>query len=84
MFAAGTEAGQHYLVSELIEGGRNLSAAFADAGLRARVRLVRDVARALGYAHGRGVVHRDVKPENVLVDAGGATRVNAPSDTMCP
>ena len=32
-------------------------------------RIVRDVADALAYAHGRGVVHRDIKPDNILLDA---------------
>ncbi len=34
--------------------------------------ILRDVVRALAYAHGLGVVHRDIKPENVLLAAGAA------------
>jgi len=37
------------------------------------LRLGGDVLGALGYAHGRGVIHRDVKPENVVLTAAGAT-----------
>jgi len=36
------------------------------------LRITREVADALGYAHGLGVVHRDVKPENILFEAGHA------------
>ncbi len=33
------------------------------------IRVLREVAWALGYAHGQGLVHRDVKPENILIEA---------------
>lgn len=40
-----------------------------------RLWILRQVADAVGYAHGEGVVHRDLKPQNILIDAQGQPRI---------
>src|SRR5207302_4358819 len=66
IFDVGELDGCAYIAMELVDG-RNLRAYVGDetVALVERVRWLVDVARALSAAHKRGLVHRDVKPENV-------------------
>jgi serine/threonine protein kinase len=75
IYSAGAVGQRPYLVYELVEGARELGQVLPELEVPARVDLVSQVARALGYAHAKGVVHRDVKPANVLVDQEGRSRL---------
>ena len=69
--------GQLFLVMEKVSG-RTLGKALAAGPIppRAGLVLVRQVLDGVGYAHARGLVHRDLKPDNILlVDMGGWERV---------
>jgi tetratricopeptide (TPR) repeat protein/tRNA A-37 threonylcarbamoyl transferase component Bud32 len=68
----GTIDDRHYFTMDFIEGvALNDRVKARDLPLRQAVQVARDLARALGHAHQNGVIHRDVKPANIILDAEG-------------
>lgn len=72
------EGGLHYIVMKYVSGG-SLDTYLQSRGgvlpIHEAVRLLAEVARGLGHAHRRGIVHRDMKPANILIDADGRALV---------
>ena len=71
----GEYEGQPFLVMELIEGQTLPAPAVRRLSLPALVPLVGQVARALTAAHAAGIVHRDIKPDNIMVRDDGYAKV---------
>jgi hypothetical protein len=84
IYEVGEHDGQQYYAMRYVEGTSLARRPRSEA--RTEARLVATIAGAMHYAHQRGILHRDVKPSNILVDAAGtpfvadfglAKRVNA-------
>jgi eukaryotic-like serine/threonine-protein kinase len=72
----GSSRGRHYLVMELVRGGSLQKLLRRDQVEPGRVLgVLTDAARALAFAHERGVIHRDVKPANILLTRAGKAKV---------
>src|ERR687886_991361 len=74
---AGEDEGRPYIVFEYV-GGETLKERIRRMGrlpIDEAIAYAIEIARALGCAHSHGIVHRDIKPQNVLIDAEGSAKV---------
>lgn len=75
-YDAGNCDGINYLVMEYVEG-KDLAEVIKSGAVEMRLALdyVVQAARGLEFAHGRGIVHRDIKPQNLILDKSGTVRI---------
>jgi len=64
------EVGPDYIAMDLLRG-RTLAAALPDLPREKRIEALETVARAVAHAHSQGVIHRDLKPQNIMIEPDG-------------
>ncbi len=70
--------GRHFLVLEYVDGpsAHALLNRFGRLAVGDAVHIILDVARALEHAHSRNVIHRDIKPDNILLTSSGVAKLS--------
>jgi eukaryotic-like serine/threonine-protein kinase len=83
VYDTGVDAGRHFIVMEYVEGksGAQLLQTRGSLDGRTTIEIAADACAGLDYAHKQGIVHRDVKPGNLMV-IGGPAGGNATSMTV--
>ncbi len=76
LYDAGMDGSTPYIVMEYVEG-EDLRSQITNRKLNMRmsVQIIAGIASALGYAHGKKIIHRDVKPDNILVNRHGIPKL---------
>lgn len=73
-----TETGQSFITMEFVDGGTLTSRIYdneAPLAFSDTLRILHDVAQGVAFAHRHGVVHRDLKPDNILLTCSGTAKV---------
>jgi serine/threonine-protein kinase len=73
----GEQDGRPFLVMEYFDGEslRSAMRSWTTGDLRNKLLIARQIANGLGYVHSKGIIHRDVKPDNIWIDGAGNVKI---------
>ncbi len=77
IYEVGEDQGRHFIAMEFLEGQslRDVLEIEGNLSVDRAVEIVKQVSSGLGYAHSNGVIHRDIKPDNVHILPGGQVKI---------